>query len=137
MLLTSLNRMVVRMTHFDVTVVNPLQASLVRRAAFNTAAGHALNYAFDRKMNKHEAACKRKGMVFLPLPVESLGGWHELALLQIRKIGSAQAMQLGKEEGEAIAHVFQRLSVLLVKGNAALLLNRIPSFPEPQVDGSE
>ena len=132
MLLTSLNRMVVRMTHFDVTVVNPLQASLVRRAAFNTAAGHALNYAFDRKMNKHEAACRREGMVFLPL-----GVWHDLALLQIRKIGSAQARQLGKEEGEAIAHLFQRLSVLLVKGNAALLLKPIPSFTDPQVDGAE
>ena len=118
-------------------MVNPLQTSLVRRAAFDIAAGHTLAYAFDRKMTTHGADCRREGMVFLPLPVESLGGWHELALLQIRKIGSAQARQLGKEEGEAIAHLFQRLSVLLVKGNAALLLNRIPSFPEPQVDGAE
>ena len=118
-------------------MVNPLQTLLVRRAAFDIAAGHTLAYAFDRKMTTHGADCRREGMVFLPLPVESLGGWHELALLQIRKIGSAQARQLGKEEGEAIAHLFQRLSVLLVKGNAALLLNRIPSFPEPQVDGAE
>ena len=33
------------------------------------------------------------------------------------------------------ANLFQRLGVLLVKGNAALLLNRIPSFPLPPVDG--
>ena len=37
-------------------------------------AGHALNYAFDWKMTKHGAACRREGLVFLPMPVESLGG---------------------------------------------------------------
>ena len=41
----------------------------------------------------------------------------------------------GKEEGDAIRHLFQRLGVLLVKGNAALMLNRIPSFPLPEIDG--
>ena len=40
-----------------------------------------------------------------------------------------------KEEDDAIRHLFQRLGVLLVKGNAALLLNRIPSFPLPELDG--
>ena len=124
-----------RDTALDVTVVNPLQTTLVERAARNTEPGHALTYAFDWKMRKHGEACRREGMVFLPMAVESLGGWHDLAVEQIKKIATAQARQTGDEEAVAIAHLFQRLAVLLQKGNAALLLNRIPSFPEPHEDG--
>ena len=119
----------------DVTVVNPLQAALVAQAA--TTAGHALTYAYNRKMTGTGAACQREGMVFIPLPAETLGGWHDQAVLQVRKLGSALARQTGQEESVAIGHLFQRLSVLLVRGNAALFLNRTPSFPDPHIDGIE
>ena len=99
--------------------------------------GHALSHAFNRKMSGTGEACRREGVVFIPLPVETLGGWHEDAIVQIRKLGSAQARQTGQEESVAIGHLFQRLSVLLVKGNAALFLNRIPSFPAPHIDSIE
>ena len=122
-------------TTLDVTVVNPLQAKLIAQAA--TTAGHALTYAYNRKMAGAGAACMREGMVFIPMPAETLGGWHEQAVLQVRKLGSAQARQTGQEESVAIGHLFQRLSVLLVKGNAALFLNRIPSFPDAHIDGIE
>ena len=36
---------------------------------------------------------------------------------------------------DAFRHLFQWLGLLLVKGNAALLLNRIPSFHLPELDG--
>ena len=71
------------------------------------------------------------------MPVETLGGWHEECVLQVKKIGSALARQTGQEEGEAIRHLTQRISVLLAKGNAALLLNRVPTFPQPHIDGLE
>ena len=41
----------------------------------------------------------------------------------------ALARQTGQEESEAIRH--------LAKGNAALLLNRVPNFPSPDIDGQE
>ena len=66
------------------------------------------------------------------MPIESLGGWHPEAAQQVKKIGAAKARQTGEEEDVAIAHLFQKLAVLLARGNAALLLNRIPSFPDPQ-----
>ena len=72
-----------------------------------------------------------------PMPVETLGGWHEQSALQVKKIGSALARHTGQEESEAIRHLAQRLSVLLAKGNAALLLNRSPTFPSPEIDGLE
>jgi len=54
---------------------------------------------------------------------------------QIRMLAKAQNRATGKDEDEATRHLFQRLSVLLVKGNAALLLNWIPSQPLPEIDG--
>ena len=65
----------------------------------------------------------------------TVGGWHPKAVLQIKKLARAQARTTGKDEDEAIRHLFQRLAVLLVKGNATLLVNRIPSHPLPSVNG--
>ena len=67
---------------------------------------------------------------------DQLGGWHDKAVDQVRKLARAQARSTGQEEDDAIRHLFQRLGVLLVKGNSALLLNRIPSFPLPDLDGN-
>ena len=52
-------------------------------------------------------------MVFLPLPIEYLGGWHELTVQQIKKLGAAQGRQTGKKESQGVPHLFQRLAVLL------------------------
>ena len=51
--------------------------------------------------------------------------------------GSALARHTGQEESEAIRHVAQKLAVLLAKGNAALLLNRVPTYPSPDTDGQD
>ena len=76
-------------------------------------------------------------MVFIPLVVETLGGWEEQADVQIKRLGAALARQTGQDESDKIRHVFQSLAVRLAKGNAALFLNRTPSFPNPEVDGQE
>ena len=52
-------------------------------------------------------------MVFLPLPIEYLGGWHELTVQQIKKLGTAQGRQTGKKESQGVPHLSQRLAVLL------------------------
>ena len=64
-----------------------------------------------------------------------LGGWHGETVAQVKKLASAQARQTGEDRSEAIRHLYQKLSVLLARGNAALLLNRQPSFPSPDIDG--
>ena len=122
-----------RDTALDVTVVSPL---LIDRLDLSISApGHTLEVAFNEKCRDYLEACEREGISFIPLPVESLGGWHKRAVDQLRKLAKAQARSTGKEEDESIRHLFQRLGVLVVKGNAALLLNRIPSFPLPELDG--
>ena len=54
-----------------------------------------------------------------------------------KKLAAALARHTGQEEGEACQHLFSRLSILLQKGNAAILLNRIPRYPEGVVDGDQ
>ena len=77
----------------------------------------------------------REGMVFIPMPWETLGGWHDETVAQVKKLASAQARQTGEDRSEVIRHLYQKLSVLLARGNAALLLNRFPTFPSPDIDG--
>ena len=56
---------------------------------------------------------------------------------QVKKLASAQARQTGEDQGVVTRHLYQRLSVLLTRGNAALLLNRLPTFARPDMDGVE
>ena len=122
-------------TALDVTVVSPLLADRVDLTA--TDPGHTLTVAFNEKCRNYHEACKREGISFIPLPmdVETFGGWHPKAVEELRRLARAQARSTGRDEDSAIRHLFQRLGVLLVKGNSALLLNRIPNFSPPYVDG--
>ena len=79
--------------------------------------------------------CQAQGLAFIPIVAESLGGWHSEAVVQIKKIGSALARHTGQEEGEVISHLVSRCSLLLQRGSAALLLNRIPGHPAAADDG--
>ena len=85
-----------RDTALYVTVGHPLQSALVARAS--TSPGSALHHTHDVKMSKAGEACRRQGIEFLPLALESLGGWSEVAENQVRKLGSALARQTGDEE---------------------------------------
>ena len=69
--------------------------------------------------------------------METLGDWHEVTVREVRKIGIALSRHTGGEEGEVIRHIVQRISILLIKGNAALILYCVPSFPQPYVNGSQ
>ena len=55
--------------------------------------------------------CDQQGIAFIPMAAESLGGWHKVALEQLRKMGSALARHTGQEEGETISHLLTRASV--------------------------
>ena len=73
------------------------------------------------------AACNQQDISFIPLAVESLGAWHMSAVSEVKKLGSALARHTGEEEKVTIQRLFQKLSVSLMKGNAALFNNRNPS----------
>ena len=114
-------------------MVTPLQDATMPAAA-NTA-GHALNHAYGRKMNGAHEECRRQGIAFLPIVAETFGGWHPEAGREVKKLGAALARHTGQEEGEAVSHIWSRMGILLQRGNAAILGNRIPALPGALSDG--
>ena len=94
-----------------------------------------MDHAHRAKCRKYEERCAREGITFLPLAVDTLGGWHPAALDSIRRLGSQVARNVGKEDQEVIRHFRQRLAILLVRDNVAMLCSRTPTFSPPEVDG--
>ena len=69
--------------------------------------------------------------------METLGGFHKVALEQLKRIGAAVARHQGIEELLATKQLFQWLSVTLMRGNAALLMSKRPDtdLALPEVAG--
>ena len=87
----------------DLTVVTPIQAQTLPQAAFTP--GHALTHAYERKMRGAEEDCRRQGIAFIPMAVESFGGWYGAAETEVRKLGAALARHTGQDDGEAVHHL--------------------------------
>ena len=111
-------------------MTGPLANSNVEAAAEEP--GSALLKAVNRKVQGAAQACQAQGLVFLPVAFETPGGFHRVAIEQVKKIGAALARHQGTDE-----QLFQRLSLTLMRGNAALLLGRKPEgdFASAEVDG--
>ena len=120
----------------DVTVISPMQQLTLPQSAITQ--GHALKVASERKTATHGPRCQQAGIQFIPLPVETLGGWSSAAALTLSDIGRRQAARLDYPASVSIHHLFQRLSVCLWRGNASMFLNnRLFSFPSPTLCGME
>ena len=89
----------------------------------------------QRKNNKYLAPCEREGIQFFPLVVETFGGWHPSSEVVITKLAKQLAAQTGNQPTEVTSHLYQRLGILLARGNSSLITTRTPVFAEPTVDG--
>lgn len=114
-------------------MITPVQGALTARAA--QAPGVAAEQAHKDKLAKSYVECKEVGVEFIPLAVETWGGWHHQALETIKVLSRQLARQVGKDEGEVQRHTLQRLGILLQRGNVALLTSRVPEHPPAVVDG--
>ena len=59
---------------------------------------------------------------------------HPSAQREMKKLGSALARHTVKDEAEAVSHLWGRLGILLQRGKVAILKNRVPALPDPQID---
>ena len=98
-----------RPASLDVTAISPLQSLTLARAA--SMKGHALQVAEDCKRAAHNANCAAAGVVFLPIVVETLGGWSKEAVFHISKIRRLMGQYLGLPPNETTYHLFQRLAI--------------------------
>ena len=62
-----------RQTAFDVAVTSPLSQSALPQSS--STPGAAIQMMKSRKMTKHFRPCQSNGVTFVPLVVETLGGW--------------------------------------------------------------
>ena len=85
-------------------------------------------------MQKAAESCQQGGHL-VPTMTESFDGWHEVAVKEVKRLGAALARQSGQDEDEAVRHLWGKLAILLQRGNAAILGNRVPDFPAPAIDG--
>ena len=76
------------------------------------------------KNRAHFENCRGQGIIFKPLVVETFGGWDSEAVAYLKQLGRHSARQWGKKDSIEIKYVFQRLSIALQRGNAALILDR-------------
>ena len=90
-------------------------------------AGQALQFAYNRKMREADDICRQQGIKFIPIVAETLGGWDNVAIAEVKKLMAAKVRHLGGDKDEKTKHTFSKLSILLMRGNAAILVNRIPS----------
>ena len=118
---------------FDVSIVSPLQTQLVRRSAEET--GSSANKRYADKMAKYFGPCDNEGIQFFPLIVETLGGWHPDSVDTITKLARQLACHAGTSMDDTVQHLFQRLGILLARGNSALILHRRLRSIDAEVDG--
>ena len=109
-------------TAFDISVVSPTQDAIVDRAADLPAA--AIEMRKKSKSRLHFDPCRAQGISFFPLVVETFGGWDAEALKLLKDMARQSARRWGKTNADEIKFFFQRLSVSLQRGNAALLIER-------------
>ena len=107
---------------FDVSVISPTQEAVLHRAADSAAA--AIEMRKSSKIRNHFDNCRAEGITFQPLVVETFGGWDKDAIKLLKDIARLGARRWAKNDAIEIKHFFQRLSVALQRGNAALLVNR-------------
>ena len=111
-----------------------MQLAVIDQEASNP--GDALNLAWERKMRSAFDACNAQRISFIPLPVETFGGWHVEAEKQIERIGRELARSTsGADQKTSTNHLFQRLSLTLQKANAALILSRSTDVHYPDITG--
>ena len=87
------------------------------------------------KVRKYWSRCEAEGIAFLPVAVDTLGGFHKEGLSTLTKLGRQLARGVGKEEAGVVWHLRQRVGVLLVRDNVAMLCSRFPVHPAAEVDG--
>ena len=116
----------------DISVISTLQNLTVQRAA--STPGHALQVGELRKRTLHDAPCAAVGVSFLPILFESLGGLSSLSATTISTISRHLGQRIGSPPADTKRHLFQRCSITLWRGNAALWLNRM-STVSSRVDG--
>jgi hypothetical protein len=112
---------------FVVTVASPVSVTALPHASI--VAGHAARAAEARKHLQNDESCARAGIRFLPVAVETFGGWGPAATAFLLALASRVSDRSGQRRVYCRAALFQELIVCLLRGNAHILVRRSPLPP--------
>ena len=101
------------MTLFDVGVTHSWQPSRGSYVRLKMA-----DSFFNQKQHKYLTKCIEKDMDYIPLIVETFGGWHKTAKDFFRTVAKIIADKESKTFVESLGAVHQVISVALQRGNA-------------------
>ena len=103
----------------------------VSESCVNTGIRYELRPALDQDLTWN-IQMGAQNLDFVPLSVESLGGWTPTAIKLITKLATQKASRNNHDIKRTIAQEFKVLNILLMRGNASLLLNRYQAQEIPQ-----
>ena len=95
--------------------------------------------AVQRKQRAVGDAVRGYGMIFTVMAISNFGGWSNTAMKTITRIARMKALRNGHSISKTVANTYKTLSILLMRGNSEILLNRSPRtlFPPPPPDDYE
>ena len=108
---------------FDVAVTCPLQRKYIRQAA-ETQLYAAEDYAEHVKIPKYSEACAAQNLLCIPLVFESFGGMTKNTEETLLRTARSYCHRLSIENSIGIPQMFQRISVVLHRHNARMILSR-------------
>ena len=89
-------------TCLDLTATNALQAATVDGCAEDRA--HPVQVAVDRKVRFYSARCEAENLAYVPVAIDTFGGWHSLALEAINRLSQELARATDSELGVVRRH---------------------------------
>jgi hypothetical protein len=117
-------------TLVDVTVANPLSATLYPASRSAGSPAVAAERAFDRKIDKYSklflSGDGSSEVEFVPLAVTALGVWDERSLRWLRRFSDVCAAATSVSPGIALASLMAKLSVALWRGNSRMIRAEVP-----------
>ena len=82
----------------------------------------AARAAEKRKHLQNDAKCKQLGWQCIPLVVETYGAWGAEAIEVFSTVASCLAVRTNSTKSRAVATLYGRLSMILVRANAGAII---------------
>jgi len=103
----------------DWSVVHPSSFSFQASQA-RSIPGYAAQHRANRKTAKYDAQVRKQGGIFLPLVVETFGGFHQSVIKLLTEMRKAAEMT-GHPNIPTLATMRNRLAAALIQGNAEIV----------------
>ena len=115
----------------DFAVTCPLQSKYLRDSAITS--GHACNsYALEIKSNNFEQRVQQQNMEYLPIILETFGGFSSESLVFINKLTNSISLRYSESRASCANSFFEKVSCLLMKLLARSISSRFEEFSHDQ-----